>query len=252
MAMLTLFRVATGEDWNGMMYDCAIASGDYGMENQQCGKVCPNGAATCESSQKVCPDGVEPCGCGIPYVSQVYFIVFNVLAAFVMLNVVVAAILTHFDLAKKSSEGLSDRMINSFKEAWWSLDPDATARIQVDEFENFYRMIAPTFGFDPDDAEGLAVKCEVTGGELRFSEVLYVCAFEKFGHSLGATKKARELENKILKQKVKLDNEPKETEKPVHPQITEAQLADMTPDELRQQLMMRGHVRLKNRSVAEE
>merc|ERR1712070_873893 len=75
MAMLTLFRVATGEDWNGMMYDCAIASGDYGMENQQCGKVCPNGAATCESSEKVCPDGVEPCGCGIPYVSQVYFIV---------------------------------------------------------------------------------------------------------------------------------------------------------------------------------
>merc|ERR1712070_129832 len=151
-----------------------------------------------------------------------------------------------------ASEGLSDRMVNAFKDAWWVLDPEAKARIQAHEFETFYRLIAPTFNFPPDEAESLYIKCEVTAGELRFSEVLYVVAFEKYGHSLGVTKMGKKLEDRILKQKVLLDAEPSALDKPVLPQVTEAQLAAMSADELREQMVLRGHVRFKNRSVAAE
>merc|ERR1712146_541622 len=79
-----------------------------------------------------CPDS-EPCGCGINYVSQAYLIIFNVLAAFVMLNLVVAAILTHYDIAIKT------------KDAWWELDKEATARIKVSEFDILYATVHKIF-----------------------------------------------------------------------------------------------------------
>jgi len=247
-AMLTLFRVATGEDWNGMMYDLALEDGQINAAGNSCTSVYP------------CPDsyGSEPCGCGINVVSQLYFLVFNVLSAFVMLNVVVAAILTHFDLAQQSAEGLSDRMIDIFKNEWWKLDPTATARIQVKEFPIFFNKIYEAFDFEElrtrneqniskeELCSTMMKKCEDSGGEFRFSEVLYVVAFEKFGHSLGWTMKARELEEKVARAKIKLDNEPGSLEKPVVPQLTENQLMEMSMDELREQLVMRGHVRFRN------
>jgi hypothetical protein len=186
-------------------------------------------------------------------------IVFNVLAAFVMLNVVVAAILTYFDLEQKATDGLSDRMIYKFKHEWWKLDPLATARIQASEFKTFYMAIQDTFDFSTERAnhkpDPLSVeehiqqmqrKCEDSGGEFRFSEVLYVVAFEKFGHSLGWTMKARELENKVNRAKIKLDNEPSALDRPVLPQLTENQLLELSIDELREQLVERGHVRFRN------
>merc|ERR1711871_1439463 len=45
VAMLTLFRIATGEDWNGMMYDLAIEEGEYNGANKKC-----------VSTENTCPD----------------------------------------------------------------------------------------------------------------------------------------------------------------------------------------------------
>jgi len=239
VAMLTLFRVATGEDWNGMMYDLAIEEGQYNGANAQCSTVVP------------CPPEYlgQPCGCGINYVSQAYLIIFNVLAAFVMLNLVVAAILTHYDIAIKTKDGLSDMMIQKFKDAWWELDKEATARIKVSEFDILYatvHKIFPNMEGTKEACDAMLKKMEITGGELRFSEVLFVFAFESFGHSLGYTPKARELEKKITKKKYKLDDELPPDQRPIFGQLTELQIMEMGEDELREELRKRGQVRITN------
>ncbi|XP_023214543.1 voltage-dependent T-type calcium channel subunit alpha-1G-like, partial [Centruroides sculpturatus] len=79
MAFLTLFRVATGDNWNGIMKDTLRES--------------------CDSSS----DCVRNC-CVSAFIAPLYFVVFVLMAQFVLVNVVVAVLMKHLEESHKHME----------------------------------------------------------------------------------------------------------------------------------------------------
>ncbi|KAF0287966.1 Voltage-dependent T-type calcium channel subunit alpha-1H [Amphibalanus amphitrite] len=79
IAYLTLFRVATGDNWNGIMKDTL-------REN-------------CDSSA----DCIKNC-CVSPVIAPIFFVVFVLMAQFVLVNVVVAVLMKHLEDSHKQME----------------------------------------------------------------------------------------------------------------------------------------------------
>ncbi|XP_061405116.1 voltage-dependent T-type calcium channel subunit alpha-1H-like [Lethenteron reissneri] len=80
MAFLTLFRVSTGDNWNGIMKDTL----------RECGAGLP----------------AEPPGCvaHLPLISPVYFVTFVLTAQFVLVNVVVAVLMKHLEESNQDDD----------------------------------------------------------------------------------------------------------------------------------------------------
>ncbi|KAG1665024.1 Voltage-dependent T-type calcium channel subunit alpha-1I [Nymphon striatum] len=79
MAFLTLFRVATGDNWNGIMKDTL-------RDN-------------CDSSSGC----VRNC-CVSPIITPLYFVIFVLMAQFVLVNVVVAVLMKHLEESHKQMD----------------------------------------------------------------------------------------------------------------------------------------------------
>jgi len=88
MSMLTLFRVSTGEDWNQIMHDCI----DQGH-----------------------------------HAAPIYFVTFNILVMFVLINVFVACVVDNMKVSQ--GEPVS---YETFAESWYRFDEDATMWIDAD------------------------------------------------------------------------------------------------------------------------
>ena len=73
MAMLTLFRLATGENWNGLMHECMILPPD------------------CSGTADKPGDD-----CGSPLAAPLYFLSYMIICTLVTLNLIIAAILHSF------------------------------------------------------------------------------------------------------------------------------------------------------------
>ncbi|XP_060945759.1 voltage-dependent T-type calcium channel subunit alpha-1H [Limanda limanda] len=76
MAFLTLFRVSTGDNWNGIMKDTL---------------------RECHKSDKFCLPY-------LPMVSPIYFVTFVLMAQFVLVNVVVAVLMKHLEESNKEAK----------------------------------------------------------------------------------------------------------------------------------------------------
>ena len=76
MAFLTLFRIATGDNWNGIMKDTLREE--------------------CEDDD----DCLQNC-CVSPYFAPLFFVVFVLMAQFVLVNVVVAVLMKHLEESHK-------------------------------------------------------------------------------------------------------------------------------------------------------
>ncbi|GAB5365090.1 hypothetical protein AAMO2058_001026900 [Amorphochlora amoebiformis] len=93
IAFLTLFRCATGEDWNSIMHACA-------------------------PREMKCPDGAVNCG---KYASFPFFISYVVVVQFMMLNLFVAVVLEFFHSAKeaeKTCQFIDINDLNMFSRLW--------------------------------------------------------------------------------------------------------------------------------------
>uniref|UniRef100_A0A6Q2Z7I1 Voltage-dependent T-type calcium channel subunit alpha n=1 Tax=Esox lucius TaxID=8010 RepID=A0A6Q2Z7I1_ESOLU len=86
MAFLTLFRVSTGDNWNGIMKD----------------------------TLRECRSDDRSCFTYLPLVSPLYFVTFVLTAQFVLVNVVVAVLMKHLEESNK---------VCGFSSAWWSCTP---------------------------------------------------------------------------------------------------------------------------------
>ncbi len=226
IAMLTLYRATTGENWNGIMWDMAIEEGDYN-----------SAGVTCKSSEG---------NCGINFVAQIYFVSFYMIAVLVLMNLVLAAVLIAFNQSRKThTSGLTSRMISLFRTEWNKFDPDGDSRVPRSQFRALLTGVAPIFDIEVTDERTtrLLKKIRDVGGEMRFSDVLYVLAFEKFGSSLGASKPAKQLQEKMVTQQARMDGDLDPSIKKVLPKLSEFQLDQMTADQLREQLRIRGFVR---------
>jgi hypothetical protein len=110
VAMLTLFRSSTGENFNGIMHDLEVAA-PYCLPEDT-------------------PEGLTA-NCGDKIAPAVYFSLFATLSSFVLIKLLVAVVLDSFSdmlAAEEESEEfkLTPDMLEAYTTAWGKCDPAAT------------------------------------------------------------------------------------------------------------------------------
>ncbi|CEF71384.1 Voltage-dependent calcium channel, T-type, alpha-1 subunit family and Ion transport domain and Voltage-dependent channel, four helix bundle domain-containing protein [Strongyloides ratti] len=88
MAFLTLFRIATGDNWNGIMKDALRDDCD---PSDHCDTNC----------------------CVDPILAPCFFVVFVLISQFVLVNVVVAVLMKHLEESNKKNEITESEVVNS-------------------------------------------------------------------------------------------------------------------------------------------
>ena len=105
MAFLTLFRIATGDNWNGIMKDTL-------KDNILCQ----------EEGQPPDPNAI----CLSSVLAPIYFVIFVLMAQFVLVNVVVAVLMKHLD---ESNKMLADDA---------EMDEEIEKQLEVEARNNIY------------------------------------------------------------------------------------------------------------------
>jgi len=139
-----LFRMTTGESWNGIMHDCMQQSG--GM-------------------------------------SSFFFVGFMIIATSLLLNLVIAILLDEFSskVAAESS-AITPEALDRFTKAWESFDLDASMKIKMKLLPEFLQQVGEPLGVSSDSTHNqaamVAVELQVpmVAGYLHFTEVFSACA----------------------------------------------------------------------------
>jgi len=111
VALLTLFRISTGEGWEGFLFDTT------------------NGGH---------------------FLSWIYFVSFVTIASFVMVNLFITIIVEEFETAEAESDGMSDAHLEAFRMVWRYFDPQGEGRIRVKDLEHFLRHLPEPMGIPVD------------------------------------------------------------------------------------------------------
>ena len=121
-AMLTLLRMATGEAWNSIMYDCMITEDCDPAEDCQRGTCCGNPLA------------------------PLYFISFVLIGSFIVLNLLIAVVLDNFSTSKEDDDGVSPEDLDRYKEVWSKFDPNATGFVASKHAPTIVKALSPPMG----------------------------------------------------------------------------------------------------------
>jgi len=151
-AMLVLFRMSTGESWNGIMHDTMIKTGcwtitdpahpNFGEWFDQDDDIL-NGLKEHPSEGKENRCSVDEYGIA----SLIYHMMFLVMCAFVMLNLVIAVILENFQKSTENEEATVSRdHFLRFQEVWASLDPNSTHYISAGKLTDVIAELDPPLG----------------------------------------------------------------------------------------------------------
>ena len=156
-ALLTLMRMSTGESWNGIMHDC--------MSNAQCWKVTRQFVS--EDGNVILPtdesgiwyDFKDPKLHGAPpgsindrcgpagWLTIIYFMLFVLLCAFLLLNLVIAVILDNFQSSKNNEElDVSQSNLLNYRRIWSQLDPRCTMYIPTAKLSRLLELVDPPLG----------------------------------------------------------------------------------------------------------
>ncbi|XP_039530209.1 calcium channel, voltage-dependent, P/Q type, alpha 1A subunit, b isoform X6 [Pimephales promelas] len=121
MALMLLFRSATGEAWHEIMLACL-------------------GGKKCD--EKSGNEGPE-CGSNFAYA---YFVSFIFLCSFLMLNLFVAVIMDNFEYLTRDSSILGPHHLDEYVRIWAEYDPAACGRIHYKDMYSLLRVIDPPLG----------------------------------------------------------------------------------------------------------
>jgi hypothetical protein len=120
-AALLLFQCLTGDAWSGLMVE-AMVSEELGL----------------------CTEAAGDCGI---WLAIPYFISFQMIGSFVLLNLVVAVILENFTNVNGANPDLVTALdLDRFREAWGRFDPDADFYIRVEELPQLVLAVTPPMG----------------------------------------------------------------------------------------------------------
>jgi hypothetical protein len=137
-AFLLNLRIATGEDWNNIMFDCARTTYD-------------------------CVAGV---GCG-NISAYLYFISNQIVVTFVMLNLFVLVVLQLFEkyfITEDNALSTFKEDFELFQEKWLEAKPSHLGFfIHVDKLRKFFISLPPNFGFEGDDPNKLIMQIIALG-----------------------------------------------------------------------------------------
>ena len=159
-AMILLFRITTGEDWNKILHDCMISK-PYCTE-------APNFWQT---------------DCGNSAASLIYFISFYVIVTFVFLNIFVAVIIENFSLFYSSDEDsvMSNTDLRDFQLTWNLVDKDRKGVLSVRQAKLVLRLLKGRLEVDSGSLLFKHMCCEIeklrNSSEVSFHDVLGVLAY---------------------------------------------------------------------------
>uniref|UniRef100_A0A6Q2ZKU4 Voltage-dependent P/Q-type calcium channel subunit alpha-1A n=1 Tax=Esox lucius TaxID=8010 RepID=A0A6Q2ZKU4_ESOLU len=121
MALMLLFRSATGEAWHEIMLACL-------------------GGKPCD------PDsGNKEAECGSTF-AYTYFVSFIFLCSFLMLNLFVAVIMDNFEYLTRDSSILGPHHLDEYVRIWAEYDPSACGRITYNDMYQMLRLMCPPLG----------------------------------------------------------------------------------------------------------
>ncbi|XP_056135694.1 calcium channel, voltage-dependent, P/Q type, alpha 1A subunit, b [Lampris incognitus] len=121
MALMLLFRSATGEAWHDIMLACLG------------GKECDPDSGNTDPE----------CGSTFAYT---YFVSFIFLCSFLMLNLFVAVIMDNFEYLTRDSSILGPHHLDEYVRIWAEYDPAACGRIHYKDMYSLLRVISPPLG----------------------------------------------------------------------------------------------------------
>jgi len=111
-ALLLLFRVTTGEDWNRVMHDCMV-----------CPPMCSQSA----------DDNYWETDCGHLVVAPLFFFSYYVIVTYIFLNLFIAVVIENFSLFSSTDEDMlmSSSDIKVFQEVWNIVDTDHSGKLSA-------------------------------------------------------------------------------------------------------------------------
>ncbi|GIL68548.1 hypothetical protein Vafri_21814 [Volvox africanus] len=233
-AMLLLFRMITGEGWNGIMLDC--------MQTHNCRLVLQDINITTTTSPPASnqspslanatnistvitilsgtyldpsdphlsslPSNATQNQCPIsPVAAVIYFPVFVVLCTFILLQLVIGVLLENLTQAESDAElPISKACVDSFVDAWSHLDGTATGFIHASQLVSLVRSTEPPLGSAGRfnswvEAQELLFQMDIPlyqGNQVSFIEVLYSLSGAVCGAALPEAAEAK-LVNELSK-----------------------------------------------------
>lgn len=120
-AALVLFRSSTGENWQQIMNSCLDKP-----------------TTLCEM------DPTQTCGNDFAYV---YFITFNMICSFLIINLFVAVIMDNFDYLTRDWSILGPHHLEEYVRTWSEYDSEATGRMKHVDIVSMLKRIEPPLGF---------------------------------------------------------------------------------------------------------
>lgn len=162
-AMILLFRITTGEDWNKIMHDCMLSK-----------PYCTENAATPNFWQT---------DCGNSAAALIYFISFYVIVTFVFLNLFIAVIIENFSLFYSSDEDslISNTDLRDFQLTWNLVDKYRKGVLSVRQAKLVLRLLKGRLEVDSGSLLFKHMCCEIeklrNGCDVSFHDVLGVLAY---------------------------------------------------------------------------
>ncbi|XP_052789506.1 voltage-dependent calcium channel type A subunit alpha-1-like [Mya arenaria] len=163
MALMLLFRCATGENWQRIMLSCLggrPCDPDSGLSNHECGLD----------------------------LAYMYFTAFIFFCSFLMLNLFVAVIMDNFDYLTRDSSILGPHHLDEYTRVWAEYDPGATGRIQHTDMYEMLRNMEPPVGFGKKCPYRLAYRKLIRmnmpvadDGTVHFTTTLFALIRESLG-----------------------------------------------------------------------
>ena len=130
MALLTLFRVSTGDNWELLMNDYARPySLDFHCQQDP-------------SYDDYAANGFTTQGCGTAF-SYFYFVTFMLIVTLIFLNLFVAIILEGFESTSEIEEQrVSEANVEGFLDAWQILVPNGGKYLKLKKLDRFIELLA--------------------------------------------------------------------------------------------------------------
>jgi len=169
VAILTLFRGTTGENWNGIMHALSRSSTNCSASvewnERMCGFCEWNQIYTTQGDDLKCVECEPLNGCGQPLWAEFFFMIFTFLVTYMIMNIFVAVILEAYEQScLDESAVVTEDHLGAFSEAWSELDPDASMTIPLSVLPRLMDSLPHPMGFK------IVKKTEVTVVDAKFVE----------------------------------------------------------------------------------
>eukprot|EP01065_Artemidia_motanka_P041527 TRINITY_DN5402_c0_g1_i1.p1 TRINITY_DN5402_c0_g1~~TRINITY_DN5402_c0_g1_i1.p1 ORF type:complete len:1627 (+),score=405.07 TRINITY_DN5402_c0_g1_i1:1530-6410(+) len=169
LAVLTLFRMCTGEGWQGIMHDC-------------------------EKQEPYCDEQLDGCATGYRrWFARFFFISFMILAMFVLLNLIIAVILSQYEAAtEEAQQVVTSDYVQYFELLWEKLDPTQSGVFPTTKLVGFLQEL----GDEWRRLDGLDDFEEITRSERR-AWVKRVVSTDMYDHATGDHIPLREFDGEV-------------------------------------------------------